>query len=70
MEACALDGRPITLSGGQKFVPVQKHGKGENAAREMFGVITNLSRPAEGNYIYRLLCCVFIFFLMLELSFY
>ena len=39
MEACALDGGPITLSGGQEFVPVEKLGKGENLCCEMFGAL-------------------------------
>jgi hypothetical protein len=32
--------------------------KDSNSTHEMFRVITNLSRPAAGNYIYRLLANV------------
>ena len=47
MEACASDGRPGTVWRGQEVVPVQKLAKGEDLSCEMFGVITNLSRPAD-----------------------
>jgi hypothetical protein len=66
MEACALAGRPGPVWRGQEFVPVEKLGKGENLTREMFGVITNLSRPAEGNYICRLLGAADIIFKFIE----
>jgi hypothetical protein len=55
MEACALAGRPTDVGKGLNLSREQNMVKGKNATCEMFGIITNLSRPAAGNYTYRLL---------------